>query len=219
MDDAAVIHHRDRVAERARDPEILLDQQDGGAPALQLLERLDQHVDDRRREALGRLVDQHELARLDQGARDRQHLLLTARERARRQQPEFLERREQPEDPAEPRVVERAIARGQHHVLLDREAAEHAHRFGHVGDAEPGHVGGRQPGDVAALERQPAGRGAPQPHDGAQGRGLAGAIAAEQHGEAACRHREIGALHDMITADMGVDAGQLEQRVSHGDPS
>src|SRR3954471_4905700 len=27
MDDAAVVHHRDRVAERARDAEILLDQQ------------------------------------------------------------------------------------------------------------------------------------------------------------------------------------------------
>ena len=39
-------------------------------------------VDDRRREALGRLVDQQQLARLDDGARDGEHLLLSARERA-----------------------------------------------------------------------------------------------------------------------------------------
>ncbi len=78
--DAAGVHHRDRVAQRPREVEVLLHHQDGGVGALQFAERLDHVGDDRGRESLGRLVDQQQLARLDDGARDRQHLLLPAGE-------------------------------------------------------------------------------------------------------------------------------------------
>jgi hypothetical protein len=83
VNDAAVVHHAHEVAEFARDAEILLDEQDRHAAALDFLEAFDQPDDDRRREALRRLVDQEQPARFDESARDRDHLFLSARERAR----------------------------------------------------------------------------------------------------------------------------------------
>ena len=74
-------------------------------------------ADDRRREALGRLVDQQQPARLDDRAGDRQHLLLAARQRAGARQPELLQRRKEAENPVQPRVVERPLARAEHQVF------------------------------------------------------------------------------------------------------
>ena len=102
MRDPAVVHHRDRVAQPAGEGEVLLDHQQGGLAVLQLAEGVDHVGDDRRRQALGRLVDQQQAARLDDGAGHRQHLLLAAREMAGRQAPEALQRLEAGEDPVEP---------------------------------------------------------------------------------------------------------------------
>ena len=206
MDDAAVVHHPHLVADLDRDAEILLDEQDRHPGRLDLPQALDQRADDRRREALGRLVDQQKLARLDDGAGDRQHLLLSARERARARQPEFLERRKEPEDPLEARVVERPLARAEHEVLLDREIGEHRHRLRRVADAESRDVARRERLERRVPERDAPLRGAPQPHDGAQRRRLAGAVAAEQHRRPAARRVEVDALQDVIAADVGVHA-------------
>jgi len=78
MDDAAAVHDADVVADLLRDAEILLDQQDRRAGALDLLKAFDQRANDRRRQALGRLVDQQQAARLDDRPGNRQHLLLAA---------------------------------------------------------------------------------------------------------------------------------------------
>src|SRR5690349_416230 len=99
MHDAAVVHHRDVVAERLGHREVLLHEQHGGVGALQLAQRRDQVLHDGRREALARLVDQQQAARLDDGAGDGEHLLLAARELAGGIEPELPERREQAEDP------------------------------------------------------------------------------------------------------------------------
>src|SRR3546814_9902420 len=90
---------------------------------------------------------------------------------------------------------------------------EDAHVLGHIGDSALGDVGRRQRGDVAAVEPHVALRGLPQAHDGAQGRGLAGTVATQQHGELATRHGEIDAMQDMVTADMGMHA--LERSEEH----
>ena len=70
--------------------------------------------------------------------------------------------------------------------------------------------------DRPAVEIDRAGAQPPQPHDGAQGRGLAGAVAAEQHGQPPAPHGEIDAVQDVIAADMGVDAGEAQQRRAIG---
>ncbi|KAG1390605.1 hypothetical protein G6F58_012941 [Rhizopus delemar] len=89
MDDAAVVHDRDVVADLLREVEVLLDQQDGGGRFLEFEEGVDHVLDDGGRKTLAGLVDQQQPARLDDGARHRQHLLLSARQLAGRMQPEF----------------------------------------------------------------------------------------------------------------------------------
>ena len=78
MHDAPVVHDEHIVAERRGRIEILLDQQDRLAGCLQSLEGLDHGAHHDGREALGRLVDQQEAARLGDGAGNGEHLLLPA---------------------------------------------------------------------------------------------------------------------------------------------
>src|SRR3954469_11201762 len=136
MDDAAGVHDRDRVAERAGEMKILLDHQQCRI-ALQFPEGVDHRLDDGRCEALRRLVHQQELAWLDDGARDRQYLLLPTGKVAGEAVPELLHRREEGEDALESLVVRIALARGQHQVLAYREAGEDAHVLRYVGNAAP----------------------------------------------------------------------------------
>ena len=62
--------------------------------------------------------------------------------------------------------------------------------------------------DAPAVERDPALRRAPQAHDRAQRRRLAGAVAAEQHRHLARRHLEVDAVQDVVRADVRVHAGE-----------
>ena len=65
--------------------------------------------------------------------------------------------------------------------------------------------------DALSAERDLARRGRPQAHDGAQRRGLAGAVAAEQHRGLALGHAEVDAMQDVIAPDMGMHAGERQQ--------
>ena len=178
------VHHRHRVAQRPREVEVLLHHA-GCVVSVRLSSRNASIMlrDDRGREALGRLVDQQQLARLDDGARDRQHLLLPAGEVAGGRVPELLHRREEPEDPLQARVVRIARSRAAStQVLAHREAGEDAH----VLRARRRCRGARYRAsasrvNLAAVEEDRAGRGPPQAHDGAQAGRLAGAVAPEQH--------------------------------------
>src|SRR5687768_14007491 len=61
---------------------VLLDEQDRRALAVDLLKRLKDHLDHRRRQSHRRLIEQEQPWPGHQGAADGQHLLLTAGERA-----------------------------------------------------------------------------------------------------------------------------------------
>jgi hypothetical protein len=103
------------------------------------------------------------------------------------------------------RGVARA-ARGQQHVLLDRQVGEDAHVLGHVGHAQAGDLRRRWAVMSWSLKRR-ALRGAPQAHDGAQRGRLAGAVAPQQHGELPARHGEVDAVQDVVRPDVRVHAG------------
>ncbi len=64
-----------------------------------------------------------------------------------------------------------------------------------------------------------AGRGLPESHDGAQRRGLARAVAAEQNRESAGGNRAIDAVQDVIGPDMGVHAFELQENFAHAETS
>ena len=102
------------------------------------VQRLDHVVDDRRREALGRLVDQQRACLGSTMAREIASICFWPPESsARGQVPEFFHRRKEAEDPVQARLVERRRARAaSSRFSLHREAGEDAHRLGHVGDAE-----------------------------------------------------------------------------------
>src|SRR5687767_12716985 len=82
----ALEHHRavvddiDAVGELQRHLGVLLDQQHADALALELADGAHHGVHDQRREPLRRLVEQQQVRAGQQGARDRQHLLLAARQ-------------------------------------------------------------------------------------------------------------------------------------------
>ena len=94
------------------------------------------------------------LRRLDDGARDRQHLLLAARQQlpAGRSQNFFIGGKNR-KIQFQARFVRRPAARRQHQVLAHRQAGENAHRFGHVGDAEVGDRGGVCAGRDVRMSR------------------------------------------------------------------
>jgi hypothetical protein len=136
VDDAPLVHHRDIVAHGERHAKILLHQQDRGLLLFHSQQRFDQLIDHRRRQTLGRLVHQQQPPRLDDGAPDRQHLLLPAGQRARRRLPFQFQRRKEREHAVEMVLGEPLRAGGDQHVLAHRQLAEDAHVLRHVGDPQ-----------------------------------------------------------------------------------
>ena len=91
-----------------------------------------QFLDDDRRQAFERLVEQHDARIEDQGAADREHLLLAARELVAEIAAAFVQAREQLVDLA---VRPRARPRHRGEVLLDRQRLEDVALLRHPADA------------------------------------------------------------------------------------
>src|SRR5437016_1157799 len=121
-----------------------------------------------RRQPLGRLVQQEELGVAHEGAPDRQHLLLPARERARALALALAEPREEHVHSLE-RPVGVVSARGalapHQQVLLHRNGREDPSLLGDVAETEPRDPVGRPAPDRGPLERHPAARRRDQAHD------------------------------------------------------
>src|SRR5262245_55146641 len=78
--DLPLLEHVHAVGEIEREPDVLLGEQDRQPMGFELPDLLLQVLDDERREPLRRLVEQKQLRITHQRARDREHLLLAARE-------------------------------------------------------------------------------------------------------------------------------------------
>ena len=77
MSDRAALEHDRAVGQRERKIEMVVDDQDRHMMA-QPVERLEQFLDDRRRQPLERLVEQQYAGVARQRTRDRDHLLLAS---------------------------------------------------------------------------------------------------------------------------------------------
>ena len=114
----------------------------------------------------GRLVEQDDLRLQHHGARDGEHLLLAARQRAAGLIAPFRQHREIGEHLVEQRaalVLGNAVAvEAGAQVLHHREQAEDAAVLRHIADAEAGELVRRQAGDRVAVE-QHARRGSAAP--------------------------------------------------------
>src|SRR5688572_5585614 len=154
--DLADLEHVRVRRDLERDRGVLLDDKDGQAVLLvQLGDDPEDLARDQRRKAERRLVEEQEPRPAHQGAREREHLLLAARERAR----VLVDPLAQPREPRAHAFdvrVERAAPRvgAEPQVLLDRELAERAAALGDVRDAELGDRLRAAPAERLAVEEE-----------------------------------------------------------------
>ena len=210
---AARLEHVGVVGDPQRGQRVLLDQQHGDALLADLLDRLEDDVDQHRRQAHGRLVEQQQLRVAEQRARDGEHLLLAAGHRAR---PSAAAVRAAP-------GTGRARSRGRPRsaaLSLRRNAPRS--RFSDTvmrwkirrpsGDWQMPALTTSWPAMPlirAALEHHLAASRAQQPGDGAQRRRLAGAVRPDQGDDLAAVHLEVEVLDG---GDVAVADRQLVQR-------
>ena len=169
---------------------------------------------DQRREPERRLVEQQEPRPPHQGARDGEHLLLAARQRAAALAEPLGEAREQLEDAGEVAVPGAVAGRKRAHlqVLEHAHARKDAPALRGLGDVKPGDFVGRQLRNVAAGEFDAALAGARLAEDGHHQGRLAGAVGPDQGDDLALRDVEIDALERDDVAIIGLDPAQAEER-------
>ncbi len=116
----------------------LFHEQHGDAPLPNRGERAEDDVDDSRREPERRLVEEQDVGLGDERTRDRQLLLLAAREGARLARAELLDDRKELVDARENGIDAAACAsrrQAEPEVLLDRQLREDAPALGHERNA------------------------------------------------------------------------------------
>ena len=123
-----------------------------------------------------------------------------------------LQRREESENPFQPGIVERPVARRQHQVFLHRQVGEHRHAFRHIADAEPGDIRRRAVSRCAA--RRARSRPAEACHRPMMVRSVVVLPAPLRPSSIVVwpsATAKIDALQDVIAPDMGVHAGEREK--------
>ena len=169
--------------------DVLLDQQDGEPVPIEPADQGEHLLDQDRREAERRLVQDQELGLAHQAAADRQHLLLAARQRAGGLDEPLAEPwkdRQYVVEVLRPRGAAAAVA-AELEILAHREVGEHAAPFRHLHQPGLDDAHGGCARDVGAVE---ADRAAERPVEAGnvvvEGR-LAGAVAAQQRHDLARR--------------------------------
>ena len=181
---------------------------------LEALEPLQDCFDHQRREALGGLVEQQEAGVTEQRARDGDHALLAAGERAGALAEKALHVGKQRQDLIEgPAALPRArrAARGLE-VLGDRQAGEEAAVLRHEAEAGAAGLERLAPADLDAVEADRAGARPHQPHDAGERRGLAGAVAPEERDDFAALHADRETEEDLTLAVRGLKSSHFKER-------
>ena len=201
--DLARLEHVAAVRDRQRDRGVLLDHEHGRPLLVDLDDDLEDPVDQDRRESHRRLVEQQQPGPRHQGAADRAHLLLAARERAGLLRLALLEPREQAVRAIEvlgDAVGVRALVGAELEVLAHGHAREQAPALGALRDAELDDVVRRTAGDVVAREGDLPRPWRDDPVDRAQRGRLARAVRADQRDDLAVVHLERDALERLDAA-------------------
>ena len=204
------------------DRNVLFDNQQREAGAVQRAQGVAKLVDDRRREAQRELVDQQQARRAHEAAGDRAHLLLAARKRAGVLVAALGEDREHRVHALEIRGdcagAVGAQVGAHEQVVADAHGREEPPSLGHVGDACRQHFVGLGRRQFLPIEPDRPAGGAHDARNRSHQRGLAGAIGADQAGDLACLDGKLHAPKHRHVAIPGVHAGNFEQRLSHWPP-
>ena len=211
--DAAVAHHADAGGDLQRDGQLLLDQHHRHAALVDVADHVGDHFHDLGRQALGRLVDQHDLG-LPSSERHMVSICCSPPDRLPARVPRRSFRRaevvEHLLDGPERRVgAARLLAHAQ--VLVHRQVGEDLAFLGHETQTGAGDLEGALVGDVAPFDVDlPAGH-VHQAHDALHGGGAAGAVAAQQVDDFAPAYGQVDAMQDVALAIVGVHAPKAEQ--------
>jgi hypothetical protein len=108
-------------------------------------------------------------------------------------------------------VLPLSAEHSQPQILQHREVGEHAPLLGNPRDPAPGDLVGAERGHVVAAQAHAALPGPRDPHDRAERRGLAGAVAADEGDHLALADRQRHALQNVRLAVVGVDLLDGEQ--------
>jgi hypothetical protein len=209
-----VAHDQDAVRDPQGDRQLLLDQQDRQAAPGDLLQEVGDLMHQLRRQPFGRLVDHDQRRIAHQGAADRQHLLLAARQhlavyvRALAQIGKHLVHVVHRPAPGLAHVLD-----AEDQVLAGRQGRENVAVLGHVADALAGDDVRLEAGDLLAAE----GDRAPRRHlagDRLDGGRAADAVAAQKAYDLAFVDVERDALQDVALAVIGVQVLD-PQHLSH----
>src|SRR5438128_407707 len=196
-DDAAVLEHVGALRDLERHGDVLLDQQDGEAALVEEVDGAQHLLHHQRGEAERGLVEHDELGRTHQAAADGEHLLLAAGHGAGDLRAALLEPREQREHILQ--LTLRTVACPRNH-RAHLEILEHAERgkdlpaFGDLTDAEVADTVRFQPADRLAFEADRARARGLDAGDGADERGFAGAVRADDGDDLALWHFERHAI-------------------------
>ena len=203
--DAPALHHVDAVGDVERLANVLLDQQDAGRSlARDPPHRLEQALHHDRREAERQLVDEEQLGIARDGARQRQHLLLPARQQTRGPAHERVELREEVDG------VGSGDARDAE-VLLGGERHEDGALFGDEAHPLTGPPEQRRLRDRAAEHDLAGDRGELAGERQQRGR-LPRAVRSDERHDLTGLDVEIDVAHHRDRAVAGGEATALEQR-------
>src|SRR6516162_288901 len=214
--DSSLFHQEHAWAQLERGLDVLLNQQDRDAGLVDAVNLAPDLRDQTRHDAFGRLVEDHELGPHHQAARDGEHLLLATRERVAGLLESLLEAREA----AEHVFFAFGIAlagKPDVEILQYREIGEDAAALRHIADAAARHFVGWAARKIDAVERDGAPALRRKPHDRAQRRCLADAVAPQEGSGFACLYLQMHALKDVQLSDVHMDVvepkhGRLPRR-------
>src|SRR5215470_5097286 len=194
---ASALEHVMAVGKSSEDFEILVHDQDRLAAALELTQHFPDLAADDGGEAFGCLVQDQQLGVGHQGACDRQHLLLPARELAAHLRSALADPGKELEDRigGPTRRAARSRARGRGQIFPHREARKDAAPFRHQAEPELGDAERGEPAQLPPFEHDAAAARRRHAHDRADGGGLAHAVPPEQR-------------HHLAPADFEIDAEQ-----------
>src|SRR5882724_650757 len=216
---ASALQHVAAGGDGERQLDVLLDEEQGHAVAVDAADRLRQALDDLGREAEERLVDHEQPRPRHEAARDGDHLLLAAGQRVRRLAGARGDDREELGDALVfglAGAAGRRVIAAEPDVLAHAEVREEAPPLEHVGDAAADDAVSGQTRDGLALEGD--GARAQQARDAVHQGGLAAAVGAEEGDHLAALDGQARPPERLVVAEQDVEARDLEHHGRHAWP-
>src|SRR5262245_30486128 len=219
MADMPLLHDVATAGDAAGELDVLVGDEERDPLVADLVYRPDQGLDHERAQSLRRLVEDQEIGIAHQSPPDGEHLLLSTRQAGAELGPQLGKDREQLEYAGKgPAPVAPGHPPDDLEVLLDGEVREDAPVVRDVADAEPGDLERLAPRDLLPLELDAPAARRREPHDAAQGRALAGSIAAQQAHHLARLDVKGNAVDDGAHAVTGDEVAGREHHAAISSP-